>query len=344
MSIIIGMAGECQQIKDQNQWTTVRTEDIVKAHFPCIFAWVIETPWYTGECRATSCLSCSSCHSQQAVPALPQQLHSQRRLPGTRHARFLHPSSQTRSERARKLPTVPIFLTEKVHVGIERNRATPTKWRTGSSCRCMGGSRHMVDCCTFEFLDGSVISTLSSLKCVAARSLLCYFVCCSFSSRMSRGGCYGMTNADWLISLRAAQLLPGNPGFSKERGRNPCLGARSLSCSWRSKRLGGVGIGFLPAFFCESRDSWRKCMREARFPSHLPGVWAPSDPSALRASGSDSPILPWNDWGNLYIFGVNIIINFFQLICLNNLCCCLFLSTFCWFFLLLSPQITVNWV
>ena len=65
MSLIIGMAGECQQIKDQNQWTTVRTKDIVKAHFPCIFAWVIETPWYTGECRATSCLSCSATLSKQ---------------------------------------------------------------------------------------------------------------------------------------------------------------------------------------------------------------------------------------------------------------------------------------
>ena len=48
-SIIIGIAGECQQmITDQNQWT-IRTGDIlvVKAHFPtCIFAGVIETPWY----------------------------------------------------------------------------------------------------------------------------------------------------------------------------------------------------------------------------------------------------------------------------------------------------------
>ena len=95
------------------------------------------------------------CHSQQAVPALPQQLHSQRRLPGTRHARFLHPPSQTSSERAQELPTVPIFVTEKVHVGIERNRAIPTKWRTGSSRRRVGGSRHMVDwptLCTVTFL------------------------------------------------------------------------------------------------------------------------------------------------------------------------------------------------
>ena len=63
------------------------------------------------------------CHSQQAVPALPQQLYSQHCLLGTRHARFLYPSSQTSSERAQVLPTVQIFLTEKVHVGIGRNRA-----------------------------------------------------------------------------------------------------------------------------------------------------------------------------------------------------------------------------
>ena len=77
------------------------------------------------------------CHSQQAVPALQRQLHSQRRLPGIRHAHFLRPSSRTSSssERAQDFPTVPIFVTEKVHVGIERNRAIPTKWRTGSSRR-----------------------------------------------------------------------------------------------------------------------------------------------------------------------------------------------------------------
>ena len=44
----------------QNRWVTVRTGDIVKAQFPCIFAGVIETPWCTGKCRATSCLSCTS--------------------------------------------------------------------------------------------------------------------------------------------------------------------------------------------------------------------------------------------------------------------------------------------
>ena len=90
------------------------------------------------------------CLAQQAVPTLPQQLHSRRHLPGTRHARFLHLSSRTSLERTQELPTVPIFVTEKVHVGIERNRAIPTKWRTCSSCRCVDSSRHMVDCkCIF---------------------------------------------------------------------------------------------------------------------------------------------------------------------------------------------------
>ena len=65
MSIIIGMAGECQQITDQNQRTTVRTGNIVNAQFPCILARVIETSWYTGECRATSYMSCSATLSKQ---------------------------------------------------------------------------------------------------------------------------------------------------------------------------------------------------------------------------------------------------------------------------------------
>ena len=38
---------------------------MVKAQFPCIFARVIETPWYTGDCRATSCLFWSATLSKQ---------------------------------------------------------------------------------------------------------------------------------------------------------------------------------------------------------------------------------------------------------------------------------------
>ena len=158
--------------------------------FPCIFARVI-----LGNTLVHRGMSCHQlfvllCHSQQAVPALPQQLHSQRRLPGTRHARFLHPSSQTSSERAQELPTVPIFVTEKVHVGIERNRAIPTKWRTGSSRRCVGGSRHMVDwlenlrasqgtprCCraaerTFHHIHCTCHKTIANLR---MRTKWCHF-------------------------------------------------------------------------------------------------------------------------------------------------------------------------
>ena len=53
MSIIIGMAGRRGG------------GGRVKAQFPCIFAGDLETPWYIGECRATSCLSCSSTLSKQ---------------------------------------------------------------------------------------------------------------------------------------------------------------------------------------------------------------------------------------------------------------------------------------
>ena len=150
LSIIIGMAGERQRITDQNQlqWATVRRGDSkssVSLHLR-----KSNSNTLVSLHRGLSChqLFVLLCHSQQAVPALPQQLHGQRRLPGTRHARFLHPSSRTSSERVQELPTLPIggFVTEKVHVGIERNRAIPTKWRTGSSRRCVGGSRHMVDC------------------------------------------------------------------------------------------------------------------------------------------------------------------------------------------------------
>ena len=92
-------------------------------------------------------------------------------------------------------------------------------------------------------------------------------------SRMSRGGCYGMTNADWLISPPAAQILPS---LLRERVRMAKI-----------KETERVRIQSLPAFFCKSRDSWRRCMREALSSSHLRGVWASSAPSALRASGPD---------------------------------------------------------
>ena len=92
-------------------------------------------------------------------------------------------------------------------------------------------------------------------------------------SRMSRGSCYGLTNADWLISQPAAQILPG---LLRERVRMAKI-----------KETERVRIPSVPAFFCKSRDSRRKCMREAFSPSHFRGVWASSAPSALRASGPD---------------------------------------------------------
>ena len=54
-------------------------------------------------------------------------------------------------------------------------------------------------------------------------------------SRMSRGGCYGLTNADWLISPLAAQILPG---LLRERVRMAKI-----------KGTERVRIPSLPAFF-----------------------------------------------------------------------------------------------
>ena len=59
------------------------------------------------------------------------------------------------------------------------------------------------------------------LACVAVSIFLAREACSTavkVFSRMSRGGCYGMTNADWLISPRAAQLFPGNPQLFKRAG------------------------------------------------------------------------------------------------------------------------------
>ena len=54
-------------------------------------------------------------------------------------------------------------------------------------------------------------------------------------SRMSCGGCYGLTNADWLISLSAAQILPG---LLRERVRMAKI-----------KETERVRIPSVPAFF-----------------------------------------------------------------------------------------------
>ena len=59
--------------------------------------------------------------------------------------------------------------------------------------------------------------------------------CRSTLSRMSRGGCCGMTNADWLISPPAAQILPS---LLRERVRMEKI-----------KETERVRIPYLPAFF-----------------------------------------------------------------------------------------------
>ena len=135
------MAGECQQITDRNQWTTVRTGML---SFPASSLELLKHPaaWYTGECRATSCLSCSATLSK--FPRFHSNYTANVVFQGQdMHAFFIHHHKQARNERKsfRRYRSV----TENVHVGIERNRAIPTKWRTGSSRRCVGGSRHMVD-------------------------------------------------------------------------------------------------------------------------------------------------------------------------------------------------------
>ena len=137
MPIIIGMAGDCQQITDQNQWTTLRTGDSKSSVSLRIFGRTIETAWCTGECGATSCLSCSATLSWQFPRFLGNYTANVVFQGQDMHAFFIHHHGQARN--VQELLTVPIFVTEKVHVGIERNRAIPTKWPTGSSRRWVGG-------------------------------------------------------------------------------------------------------------------------------------------------------------------------------------------------------------
>ena len=98
----------------------------------------------------------------------------------------------------------------------------------------------------------------------------------NIGSRMSRGGCYGMANADWLISPPAAQILSG---LLRERVRMAKI-----------KETERVRIPSVPAFFFVSRVTRDASACEKHFPpviSLFRGVWASSAPSALRASGPD---------------------------------------------------------
>ena len=69
------------------------------------------------------------------------------------------------------------------------------------------------------------------------------------SSRMSHGGCYGMTNSNWLISPRAALLLPGNPRLFKRAGSESMpQGSVSLMFT-KIKETGRGGHRIPPRFF-----------------------------------------------------------------------------------------------
>ena len=66
-----------------------------------MFARVIETPWYTGECRATSCLSCSATLSKQ-FPRFHSNYTANVVFQGQdMHAFFIHHHKQARNERKR---------------------------------------------------------------------------------------------------------------------------------------------------------------------------------------------------------------------------------------------------
>ena len=111
-------------------------------------------------------------------------------------------------------------------------------------------------------------------------------------SRISRGCCYGKTNADSLISLWATQILPG---VSKRGG--------SIRWLWldlfdlredRRERPGRYRIR-IPLIFLLLRDSCRRYV-EKDFPACFRGIRASSDPSALHAPAACrfSPCTPMN--------------------------------------------------
>ena len=120
------------------------------------------------------------CHSQQAIPALPQQLHPNVVFQGQdMHAFFIH-HEQARNV-CKSFKRYQSSWLKKVPVGIERNRAIPTKWQTGSGRRCVGGSRHMVDWIIGVFLmvlKNSILSFLGPRLPYSNTLLSCsaYFV------------------------------------------------------------------------------------------------------------------------------------------------------------------------
>ena len=112
----------------------------------------------------------------------------------------------------------------------------------------------------------------------------------SNSSRMSRGGCYGLTNADWLISPPAAQIFPG---LLRERLRMAKI-----------KETERVRIPSVPAFFfffvsCVTRDA-SAC--EKHFPPVISGESGRRLPPRRFAPwGRTSPYSP-EITGGTYIY------------------------------------------
>ena len=107
-------------------------------------------------------------------------------------------------------------------------------------------------------------------------------------SRMSRVGCYGMTNADWLISPPAAQILPG---LLRERVRMAKI-----------KETERVRIPSLPAFFFVSRVTRDASACEKHFPPVIYGESGRRPPPRRFAPrGRTSPYSP-EITGGTYIY------------------------------------------
>ena len=102
MSIIIGMAGEWERMTDQNQWTTVRTGYSKSSVFLHLRQSYWNTLVLTGDCRATSCLSCSATLSKQ-FPRFHSNYIANVVFQGQdMHAFFIHHHEQARIRNVRK--------------------------------------------------------------------------------------------------------------------------------------------------------------------------------------------------------------------------------------------------
>ena len=105
---------------------------------------------------------------------------------------------------------------------------------------------------------------------------------------MSRGGCCGMTNADWLISPPAAQILPG---LLRERVRMAKI-----------KETERVRIPSVSAFFFVSRVTRDASACEKHFPPVISGESGRRPPPRRFAPrGRTSPYSPEMTGGS-YIY------------------------------------------